>query len=201
MKQADRYSRSIAVLKLVLPLGALGLLSSLFLVARDIDPSQAISNAPVDVAELAREPRISGANYAGVTDDGAALTIAASTARADPDATLRLTLTDMRATLETPDGEVTQINAGLGVLDRAAGRVEWRDDVQVTAAQGYALNAAQLFGLLDDTRLWSDQPVLVQGPVGEIRAGQFALQLAEGGARTYVMLFSGGVNLLYDGAE
>lgn len=201
MKQADRYSRSIVVLKLVLPLGALGLLSSLFLVARDIDPSRAITNAPVDVAELAREPRITGANYAGVTDDGAALTIAAATARADPDATLRLTLTDLRATLETPDGAVTRITAGVGVLDRGAGRVEWRDDVQVTAAQGYALRAAQLSGLLDDTRLWSDQPVVVQGPAGEITAGKFALELAPGGAGTYVMLFSGGVTLLYHGAD
>lgn len=201
MKQVDRYSRSILVLKLALPLGALGLLSTLFLVSRDIDPSRAISNAAVDVTELAREPRISGANYAGVTDDGAALTIRAATARADPDGQLRLTMTDMNATLETPDGQTTEIRAGLGRLDRGAGQVMWERDVQITAPHGYALQTDQLSGLLDNTRLWSDGDLRVAGPVGQITAGQFSLELAANGADGYVMLFSGGVKLVYTAPE
>lgn len=197
MKQVDRYSRGILVLKLALPLGALILLSSLFLMSTDIDPSRAITNAAVDVTELAREPRISGANYAGVTDDGAALTIRAATARADPDGQLRLIMTDMDATLQTPDGQATAIRAGVGTLDRDAGQVTWERDVQVTAPQGYALQTEQLSGLLDNTRLWSDGAVLVAGPVGQITAGQFALELAANGDNHYVMLFSGGVKLVY----
>lgn len=201
MKQVDRYSRGILILKLALPLGALILLSSLFLMSTDIDPSRAISNAAVDVTELAREPRISGANYAGVTDDGAALTIRAATARADPHGQLRLIMTDMDATLETPDGQTTAIRAGVGTLDRDAGQVTWERDVQVTAPQGYALRSDQLSGLLDNTRLWSDGAVMVQGPVGQITAGQFALELAADGDNTYVMLFSGGVKLIYSPSD
>jgi lipopolysaccharide export system protein LptC len=54
----DGYSRLVAWLKIILPLIALGILATLFLVSRTIDPSQTIPYADVDVQDLARNQRV-----------------------------------------------------------------------------------------------------------------------------------------------
>ncbi len=48
----NTYSRVVAWLKILLPLLALAILSTLFLVARTIDPAQNIPYADVDIDEL-----------------------------------------------------------------------------------------------------------------------------------------------------
>jgi lipopolysaccharide export system protein LptC len=75
------HSRVVAWLKIILPLTALGILSTLFLFSRTIDPSDAIPYATVDVEERAREPRVTAPAYAGVTSDGARLSMTAAEAR------------------------------------------------------------------------------------------------------------------------
>ena len=75
------HSRLVAVLKVALPLIALGILSSLFLLSGRIDPEDAIPYAEVDVAARLREPRMTDAGFAGVTADGAALTLNAAEAK------------------------------------------------------------------------------------------------------------------------
>ncbi|MGB3251218.1 MAG: hypothetical protein WBB13_18855, partial [Tabrizicola sp.] len=74
MARVDRHTRLVGWLKVALPLTALAILSTLFLVARRIDPEAALPYAEVDVEDLAREPRMTAPTYAGTTEDGAALT-------------------------------------------------------------------------------------------------------------------------------
>ena len=57
MARADFHSRLVGWLKVVLPLAALAILSTLFLLADLIDPTAAIPYAEVDVEDLARDPR------------------------------------------------------------------------------------------------------------------------------------------------
>ena len=49
------YSRFVALAKVVLPLAALRLFATLFLIARQIDPDAAIPFAEVDVEQFARD--------------------------------------------------------------------------------------------------------------------------------------------------
>ena len=67
------HSKLVVWAKVTLPLLALGLLATLFLFSRKIDPTDAIPYADVDVEERAREPRLTMPTYAGVTSDGSAL--------------------------------------------------------------------------------------------------------------------------------
>ena len=76
--RVDRHTRLVGWLKVILPLTALAILSTLFLVARRVDPEAALPYAEVDVEDLAREPRMTAPTYAGTTEDGAALTLSAS---------------------------------------------------------------------------------------------------------------------------
>ena len=81
MARADFHSRLVGWLKVVLPLAALAILSTLFLLADRIDPTAAIPYAEVDVKDLVRDPRMTAPAYAGTTADGAGITLSATEAR------------------------------------------------------------------------------------------------------------------------
>lgn len=65
MAGTDGHSRLVGWLKVALPLFALAILSSLFLVARGIDPDGALTLSEADLADRLREPRITAPAYAG----------------------------------------------------------------------------------------------------------------------------------------
>ena len=98
------HSTVVAWLKVALPLLVLAILSTLFLVSRTIDPSDAIPFAEVDIQDRVREPRLTNPTWAGVTDDGAALTIAASEARPEQKDGTGASAAAIVADLQAPDG-------------------------------------------------------------------------------------------------
>ena len=68
--QADRYSIMVARLKVALPLMALGLLSTLFLVSRAVDPTVAIPFADQEVQDRLKNQQITGPFFSGVSARG-----------------------------------------------------------------------------------------------------------------------------------
>lgn len=197
LPNARRYSRMIGVLKLVLPLSALVLMSMVFLVARPVDPSRAIEMAEIDVEERARDPRISGARFAGVTDDGAALRIVTETARTDPMAMLRFQVTGLELYLDGPQGESLQVRADSGQVDRGLGIFSMDGRVEVSATPGYFLQTGRVTGLLDSTRIEVPGTLTGQAPAGEITAGNMLVASASPDSSAYRLVFSGGVRLIY----
>jgi lipopolysaccharide export system protein LptC len=77
MARHNRYSRLVGGLKVVLPIAALALLSTLFLLSDPPDPDRALPYAEVDVAQLARELRLTQPRFAGVLPDGREITLVA----------------------------------------------------------------------------------------------------------------------------
>lgn len=191
------YSRIVGVLKVLLPLTALVLLSLVFLLARTIDPTQAIRTAAIDVEDRARDPRLSGARFAGVTEDGAALTIVTETARSDPTAALRLDVTGLRLSLEGAQGEALSATAAQGVLDRGSGRFEMTGGLTVEATPGYRLTTQTLAGLLDSTRIEVPGTLSGTAPAGDITAGNMTLSVDSTDGQGYMLVFGGGVRLIY----
>lgn len=194
----NAYSRLVAWLKLVLPLAALGLLASLFLVARTIDPSRAISTADRDVAGLARDLRIGAPDFAGVTGDGSALRVTARSARPDPADIDRITAEGIRAMLETPGGARYEMTARAAVLDGAGGQIRFNGDVELSTSSGYRLRMQDLSAALEETRLAARGPVRGEGPQGMLDAGGMVLRPTTGSDRGYVLVFNGGVKLVYE---
>ena len=77
------HSRLVGVLKVLLPLLALAILSTLFLVSRKINPEDAIPYADVDIEDRLRDPKMTGAALSNPLRSIAALvSVAASTAGA-----------------------------------------------------------------------------------------------------------------------
>lgn len=190
--QSDGYSRLVAWMKIVLPLIALGILSTLFLVSRTVDPGTTIPYADIDVERLAREARIGAPSYAGMTEDGAAVSFRAETARPGDDA---VTAQRPEARIELPTGRTILIEARSGRVDRQAGVAALAGEAVVETSDGYRIETEEAEARLDLTRVETLGPVRGEGPVGQFDAGRMVLSHSE--AEGYVLRFEGGVNLVY----
>ncbi|WP_226779865.1 hypothetical protein [Oceaniglobus trochenteri] len=190
------HSRLVAWLKVVLPLVALAILSTLFLVSRKADPERAIPYSEVEVAAILREQRIESPDYSGMTRDGTAITMAAESAR--PDTAERVTARTLRARVETPDGGILAMTAGSGVIDTAAQRADMEGGVRIETSTGYVIDTAGLSAALDATDVETTGAITARGPMGDLEAGQMALRQGDGGeGPAYVLVFKGGVHLIY----
>lgn len=195
--QLSGYSRFIGWMRLLLPLAALVLLSMVFLLARAVDPERALSEAPIDVEERARDPRISGVRFAGMTDDGAALRLVTETARSDPQAVLRFEVTGLEVSLEGQSGEGFLARAESGALDRGAGTFEMDGGVHIEASPGYRLMTASVNGALDRTLIEVPGTLSGAAPAGLIEAGHMRIRSQPGDESRYSLVFGGGVRLVY----
>jgi lipopolysaccharide export system protein LptC len=201
MARSDNaYSRIVATLKIVLPLAALGLLSTLFLFARPVDPTRSIPFAEVDVEELAREQRLAQPTFAGVTEDGSAITVSARVAWPGESGTGGLTAADLSARIDTAEGIRFDLSASDGYIDPGAARAGFSNGVRVQSSNGYLIETESLTTSLDRTDTRSDAPLRAVAPFGTLEAGGFALTASggegagEGGA---LLVFHGGVKLVY----
>ena len=196
MARADRHTRVVGWLKVALPLSALAILSTLFLVAHRIDPEAALPYAEVDVEDLAREPRMTSPTYAGMTSDGAALTLSADEARPSSDGA-PANAAALRLELATPDGARTELLAAEARMDPVAREVVLSGGVVVTTSSGYRLETADMAARLDRTGLESRAPVTATGPAGDIRADRMVLSQDAQTPGAYVLDFNGSVRLVY----
>ena len=196
MARVDRHTRLVGWLKVILPLTALAILSTLFLVAHRVDPEAALPYAEVDVEDLAREPRMTAPTYAGTTEDGAALTLSASEARPAAEGT-PAKAAGLRLELATPDGGRTELLAAEAVMDDATRQVLMSGGVTLTTSSGYRLETAEVAAKLDRTGLDSHAPVVATGPAGEIRADGMSLRQDNRTPGAYVLVFKGSVRLVY----
>ena len=193
------HSTAVAWLKVLLPLAALGILSTLFLVSRTVNPEDAIPFATVDVEDRIREPRVTAPAWAGMTEDGSALTIAAAEARPADAAGADANATALRAVLDMPGGGRAELQAAAGRLDLATDRLVVEGGVVVTTSTGYTFRTAALDAALDRTGLTAPGAIEGDGPGGHLTAG--SMELTASADARYVMVFKNGVRLLYQPAD
>ncbi|AZL59223.1 LPS export ABC transporter periplasmic protein LptC [Tabrizicola piscis] len=192
----DRHTRVVGWLKVTLPLMALAILATLFLLADRIDPEAALPYAEVDVEDLAREPRMTAPTYAGTTSDGGALTLSADEARPSAEGAPARAQT-LRLQLDTPDGAATNLTAAEAVLDNVAREIVLSGGVVITTSTGYRVETAEMTAKLDRSGLQSQTPVTATGPAGDLSAGGMTLGQDNRTPGGYLLVFNGGVRLVY----
>lgn len=197
--RSDRHTRVVGWLKVGLPLAALVLLSTLFLLSDRIDPDAAIPYAEVDVEELARDPRMTAPAYAGTTADGTAITVTAEQARPASD-NRTAGAQGVTAKLDLPDGSNTRITAATAEIDDGKGELRLSGGVTMAASSGYRLTTEAMVARLDRSAATSDSPVQAEGPAGTLTATGFRLtrqDAQDAGGETYLLVFTGRVKLVY----
>lgn len=192
------HSRVVFWLKITLPLLALAILSTLFLLSRRIDTDAALPYAKVDVEALARDPRLTSPEYSAVTKDGAAVSFTSRTARTGQGTNGSATADDLVAVYETPDGLRIDVTAREGEIDRSAGRLRLSGDVEIVTSSGYRMATAGLDSALDRTELRSDGAVAAEAPYGTITAGEMEIRHEDAENSAYLLDFKTGVKLIYE---
>jgi lipopolysaccharide export system protein LptC len=189
----NMHSKLVAILKVTLPLIALALLSTLFIFSRKINPEDAIPYATVDVADRLRDPKMTGAAFSGVTQDGASLTIAANEAK--PNAAGGA-LNLAQAALMTPDGVASEVAAAAVAVDQSAGLITLSKGAEFRNAAGYVVSAEGFNIATAKTFVESLGTVSGQAPSGQITAQHMVLS-QDGADGPYLLVFKGKVRLLY----
>jgi len=189
------------LVRLGLPLGALVLLSTVFLVSRSIDPQRAVELADVDVAELTREPRIGTARIAGVTQENTALLIQADAVRSVSDlqqsGPVHLILTAPKGALDFPSGRIARFRSDTGELDQTRDRLVMHGSVMLETSDGYSLSMRELVSRLRSTHIMGQGGIKGNGPPGSITADTLELTAKTGETGGYLLAFSGNVRLIY----
>lgn len=195
----NSYSRLVAFLKIVLPLIALAILSTLFLISNTIDPSEKIPFADIDVEELAREQKIGGPSYSGVSKNGAAYTVVAESATPNFGEDKGMTAHDIRAMIETKGGMTIDFTAPDGKFVEKTDQAIMTGGVRIVTSTGYDITSEVVHSKLDMSELETNSTVKASGPFGNFTAGKMVItqQTGQGGERDYLLVFTEGVNLVY----
>ncbi len=198
MSRRDRYyPRLIAWLRIVLPLAALGLLSTLFLLSREVDPTQSIPFSQREIEDRIRDQRVTAPNFAGATQRGDFISLNATSANLDPEAPARLLAEDLRARIDLTGGARVEFNADTGVIDTDAQRARLIGGAVITSSTGYRITTDELTAAMTVLNVSTTGPVQGEGPIGQFSAGRMQLTGDPDSGHSQ-LLFTNGIKLVYD---
>lgn len=190
------YSRAIAWLKILLPLMALAILSTLFLLARPTYQEATLPFAQIEVEEKLRAQGITNPFFAGQTETGDAISMTAAFARPNPDALHLADTQNIDVMIEFIDGSHARFLAGQAQMNTRKQTVVMSQNVQITSSTGIKLAAQNLWIDLLNGSAETQDTVSGNAPFGTFQAGSMSLSTseAEGKAR---FRFDKGVKLVY----
>lgn len=189
----NRHSRIVAWLKVVLPLAALAILSTLFLLADRRGDNRELPYSQVEIDRMVNEQRIANPNYSTVTDDGTALALSADEVRPDEDDPSEMIAANVIGVIEPEPGTRIDVSSDRA-LTRDGRTVALTGDVAIRSTTGYRLDSEALSIDIETATATSPGRVTGTGPLGRMEAG--ALELTETDGR-YLLNFTGGVKVLY----
>ncbi len=193
----------VRVLKWAFPIVGVVLVGSIFLMsnANKLNELAEVIDGPL--AELAVGQRITNPNFSGVTKSGDAFSIVAEWALPDGPKPNKVELSKPQTTINFKDGRTMRTTAGLGALDIRSSEATLTNGVKLRTTDGYTATSTSVEIDFQTGNLYSEGPVVAQGPVGSIEAGAMTLtqnldQVPTGNA---VLVFNKGVKLIYNPAE
>ena len=198
---AGLYSRLVAILKVLLPLVALGLLSALFLIPTEDRPGQAVVFSEGDIAALGEGMRVVNPTFTGMTGTEDRFRFDALLVVPDAAPPTKASITSVEGRIEFVGGLDVDLIAASGELDIPEDMLELAGDVQIDTSDGYRLRTERLSVDLGTGVIEAREPVAATGPMGGIDAGRMRIAPAEdapGDERRF--LFGNGVRLIYDPA-
>ncbi|MEM9250003.1 MAG: hypothetical protein AAGB05_15075 [Pseudomonadota bacterium] len=191
-RSENRYSRFVATLKVLLPLAALVLLSTLFLLARV--PESGLTGR--FSGQLAADGRMHASTFTTMTADGP-LTVTAQSATPRAADYAVVDLEGLAAELDVVSERGITLTAQTGRLMRPDREATFEGAVQITTTDGFVLQTEQLRTAFDAS--WAESPgaIAISGPDFTLKAGTMAMVEGENGRPAARVLFNEGVRLVY----
>lgn len=194
--QRDGYTRLVSWLKVIFPLMALALLSTLFLLSRAIDPGKAIPFAEKEILDRLRDQQITGPFFTGATAEGDELSFYAEVLTT-PDGQIGANRAEnIRATINTAMGTTFRLQSGEADFDLAKNHAELKENVVLTTSTGYRMTSEFITSELSSLNLQSPGPVYGTAPAGTLEAGAMSVIQSENQGAPQ-LLFTNRVKLIY----
>ncbi len=193
MDRADnRYSRFVAALKVLLPLAALVLLSTLFLLARV--PESGIAGR--FAGQIAADGRMHASTFTTMTDEGP-LTVTAETATPRAADYAIVDLEGLSAVLDVTNERTISLTADTGRIERPDRVATFEGAVLIETSDGFALETGRIRTAFDGA--WAESPgaISIVGPDFTLDANGMTIEEGENAAAGARVLFNGGVRLVY----
>ena len=178
---ADRHSRLVGRAKVVLPLAALALLSSLVLLSEEPSPEVAVTGTG--------ERRIGRPDFAAVTEDGARISVTARMARPKAGGVAAEGLAARIDGAAGDGGRWATLAGRAGVIDEAQ-TVLALEDGTLAISEGYEVDAADMDLFLTETRVTGRGDVVARAPATRVTAQAMEMDAD-------VLTFTGQVRLVY----
>lgn len=195
MARDNLYSKAVVWVKITLPLVAIGLLASLFLLSGAPDPDAALPYAEVDIDQINREQRVSQPRFAGVLGDGQEIVLTADAVSADTAQTDRIQAQAINGRMDLSLTEFLTIQADFGDFDMAAQMATLTEDVVLESSMGYRFESEVLVMALDVINMRSPTPIHVTGPGLDVTADTMEMAGPDGET---ILRFNGSVRVLYE---
>jgi lipopolysaccharide export system protein LptA len=166
---AQRHSRLVALLRIVLPLVAGGLLGGfvLYVAAKITLESLKIKTGPITIT--ADDLRMKDPSFLDVTSDGRYEVRAKWAVFAfAPNAPVKLI--DVSGDLTQTNGTITKLKAKHGFYERAKGELELFDGIEIDGSNGLMARLSRATVYSKQSKVVSEEPVSAVTPTGSVQA-------------------------------
>lgn len=190
----NRHSQFVGWAKIVLPLSALALLSTLFLFARgEVTTSESFV---AEVESIAREQILAAPAYSGVSESGARIELVARQVAPLRNQPYLYAVEDIALQMLEQSGETLDVKALTGEVDSKRNILHLMGLAKLWTSTGYDMETNGLLVQMDEGIVSSDSVLEVIAPFGVLFAGRVTYYAGETEAAQRI-LFTDGVRLLY----
>lgn len=189
-----RRSRIVAFLRILLPLTALAILSTLFLFSERKEPGRNLPYSEVTAENIDQRPAVSQPTYAGVATDGTEIEMTANSATPGGSSG-HSSVDQVNVTLRNPEGGTAHLVAGSGEMEGEVIRLG--DGAKMTTSTGWQLTSKEFVAHTEAGSVVSKDPVEAIAPFGTLNAAEMELRTLQYGSKQHVLDLKGGVRMLY----
>ena len=193
---SDRYTRMISWLKVLFPLTALGLLSTLFLLSRVIDPEAQIPFADKEIQDRLRDQQVTGPFFSGTSADGDQISFSAEKLTTPQGQIGANEALDVRAEVDLAGGAKITLTADRARFDIIQNTAELAGSVIISTSTGYSLTSDLFIAEMTSLNLESPGQIEGSSPGGHLTAGAMTLLKPEDGGSAQ-LIFTNQVKLVY----
>ena len=192
----DRYSRMVQFLKVLLPLAAILMLSTVFLLSRSIETNVSGPFTQQDIDARLAEQVVTQPDYRGTTRKGEDVQIGAIKATQGTEGSMP-TASEFRGRFGLLSGGAITLDSNSGMIRPDKGTATFVGDVVIRTADGIEVTTDLLNTALDEIRGDTPGQVNGTGPIGDFSAGRMTFG-AEKKDGPFHILFTDGVKLVYE---
>ena len=191
----DSYSFFIAWVKTLLPIVALGMLSTIFLFSGKVDVTQSLPYAELNVEDIIREQRITKPYFTGISEGGIEFALSAAYATPNASQPSILNVSKLRVEFKTPQGNTTEITAGLGEMNTETKSAKISRGVNLASKLNFWITTETLDIDFNDSYASTNGPFKGVFSLGSIESGNMVLKMITGDQQ---IIFTNGVRMLYN---